>query len=141
MFRILCQLRALDRERNLPRKGLQQVPLLGQQQPAPLRRTHGEHAERAAYTSERQVLGLCSRQRVGAKAGRLAMVEHPLRDRQVRLWQRPGGSFAFRNAQLPLCIGHQDGRAACKGLGQVLDRDACQVVEAARDGEFPTHRI
>ena len=42
-----ARLRAFDRESDLPGKGLEQMLLFWQQQPAPLPRLYGQHAERA----------------------------------------------------------------------------------------------
>ncbi len=86
--RLFAQGRSFPGQRNLSGERLEQVPLLGQQDAPPVRRQHAEHAERPPRAAQRQVDGGRGRQRVGAETGALAMIEDPLRHREVRATER-----------------------------------------------------
>ena len=137
LFGPLC---ALDRERNLAGKGLEEMALFGEQQAAALGRLNGEHTECLVRARERQVLSSGGGERVGAETSRTAVVEHPLSDRKIGVLQR-SGLRTLEVMQAALGIGQQHGGAARKGLVDVFDRDARQVVEAAGGGKLAAHGV
>ena len=87
-FGLLGQLRALHREPELSGKRFEQMTLLGQQDAPPVRRQHGEHAEPLTLIAQWNIQRWRRRQRVGAETRALAMIDDPLRDRQVGLDER-----------------------------------------------------
>ena len=138
---LLGQLGPLDREGDLPGEGFEEVALFGQQQTAPLGWSDREYAERAASTRQRQVLGGSGGKGVGTESRRLAVIEHPLGDRQIGASERSCRRCASRVMQAPVGVRHQQRSLACKGFGDMLDGDLRERVEAARGGELAAHRI
>ena len=134
---------ALERDRDQRREGVEQAALLGDHQHARAGRFHHQHAAHAHRRLERQVQERARGQRVGADAGRLGMVEDPLRDRQVDRARRravdrrlqlvvldPGSRIAVAARKLDSTSGRRS-RPPARSTS-APDSAARHLVEAAR---------
>ena len=88
------------------------MPLLRQEQAPALGGLHGDHAERSLRSDERQVLGRCGGQGIGAESGRAPVIEYPLSDGQVGLFQRNQGVDSPHQLEVLLHVGKKDRGAA-----------------------------
>ena len=105
-FRACGELDALERQRDLAGKSLEQVALLGKQHAAPVGRLHCEHAQCRVRAQQRQVQRRRGGQGIGPQPGALTVVGHPLCDRQV------GRRAARRRAAVPPGVGADRSRPA-----------------------------
>ena len=99
---------AFERDRGQRGEGVELLALFGDQDPALQLGFDREHAARAHRRHQGQVEDLAGRERVGAQARRLGMVERPLRDADVDFGAAAG---AIGQPQPALVIGHQQARA------------------------------
>ncbi len=79
---------ALDRDRRLPRHGLQELALVERQEAALLRGAHADHADDPARGRERNVEPFAAGQRLRARSGLLVVAPHPGGRRRLGLGER-----------------------------------------------------
>src|SRR5882762_6444351 len=95
-MRGLRESHALDRERRLVEKGLEQPLLLGQKHSPEAGGQQGENADRAGGALKRKINGIGPRQGVGAATGDAPVIEYPLRDAEIGAVQGMRLAFALR---------------------------------------------
>ena len=139
--RRLREPRALERQADLARERLEQVPLLGQQHAPRIARLHGQHTEAAAPIAERQIERRRGRQRIGAQARAAAVIGDPLRDGEIRAAIRAVHRRLLGITEPPRRVGQQHDALALKHLGDVLDGEPRHAVAVARRGELAAHRV
>ncbi len=143
----------LQRKRELRGKRFEQMRLLGQEDAPGVDRQHGEHAERRVRvrsrfrdrvgprTQQRQISCGGRRQRVGTQPCRLAVILHPLRDRQIGAAQRCWLGRATRRRKPAGVIGHQHDHLGIEHFADVTHCHARHLLGPARGSEFAAHRI
>ena len=103
---------ALDRERNLAGKGLEQMALFGEQQAAALGGLNGEDSECLVRARERQILGDGGGERVGAETRPDGRDRRPIERPRDRRPPAIPASATLELMQAALGIGQQHGGAA-----------------------------
>ena len=140
-LRLRGQVGALHRQRDLTRKRLEKVHALGVERLAAPQGADPEHAHGAVRDEQGQVESGAARQRRGAQARALGVVEHPLRDGGFLRIAGERSALRERRGEPPVPMREEDRHAALEHLGEALAGDPDHVVGLSRAGARAAHGV